>query len=167
MAPSAMMKKQVKEIKEQLTKNNYPDVKVMAYSAKYASGFYRPFREAAESAPQFGDRKSYQLDYRYADEALVEAESDIEEGADIIMVKPALGYQDIMFRLKQKLNFPLACYSVSGEYSMIKAASVSGYLDEKSIVIEMLAGLKRSGADFIITYYALEAAGWLKNKKQI
>jgi len=168
VAPSAMMDRQVIAIKTALVKNNYTKVKIMAYSAKYASSFYGPFREAAENAPQFADRKTYQLDYRNSDEALLEARLDIKEGADIIMVKPALGYQDIIYRLKKELAFPLACYSVSGEYSMMKAAAGKGYLDEKNTVIEALAGFKRAGADFIITYYAMEAVKWLKmGKKQI
>jgi len=167
VAPSAMMDGQVKKIKEALVKNNYTKVKIMSYSAKYASGFYGPFREAAESPPQFGDRKAYQMDYHNSDEAVLEARLDIKEGADIIMVKPALGYQDIIYRLKKELAFPLACYSVSGEYSMMKAAAGEGYIDEEKTALEALAGFKRSGADFIITYYALEAAKWLKNKKRI
>ncbi len=179
VAPSAMMDGQVKAIKEELLKNNYPKVKIMAYSAKYASGFYAPFRDAAESPPQFGDRKTYQMDYHNSDEAVLEAKLDIEEGADTIMVKPALGYEDIIYRLKKELNFPLACYSVSGEYAMIKAyarCSVMGVRcspktenrrpkTEQNLVLEILTGFKRAGADKIITYYALEAAGWLKNKK--
>ncbi|MDP3787642.1 MAG: porphobilinogen synthase [Candidatus Omnitrophota bacterium] len=166
VAPSAMMDGQVKAIKEALLKNNYPEVKIMSYSAKYASGFYAPFRDAAESPPRFGDRKTYQMDYHNSDEAVLEARLDIEEGADILMVKPALGYEDIIYRIKKELKFPLACYSVSGEYSMIKAAGLKGYIDEEKIVLETLTGFKRAGADTIITYYALETAGWLKNKKQ-
>jgi porphobilinogen synthase len=164
VAPSAMMDGQVKLIKEGLAGNNLPKVKIMAYSAKYASSFYGPFREAAESSPQFGDRAVYQMDYYNSDEALLEAKLDIQEGADIIMVKPALGYQDIIYRLKDELNFPLACYSVSGEYSMIKAAAAGNFLDEKKIVMEILTGFKRAGADFIITYYASEVSKWLKEK---
>jgi porphobilinogen synthase len=134
----------------------------MAYSAKYASSFYGPFRDAAESPPQFGDRKTYQMDYHNSDEAILEAKLDIHEGADIIMVKPALGYQDIIYRLRKEFKFPLACYSVSGEYSLIKAAALKGYVDEKKIVLETLTGFKRAGADFIITYYAQDVARWLK-----
>ena len=167
VAPSAMMDGQVKAIKEALSKNNYPKVKIMAYSAKYASGFYAPFREAAQSPPRFGDRKTYQMDYHNSDEAVLEAKLDIEEGADMVMVKPALGYEDIIYRIKKELDFPLACYSVSGEYSLIKAAALKGYIDEKKMVLETLTGFKRAGADTIISYYALETAGWLKNKKQI
>lgn len=167
VAPSAMMDGQVKAIKEALLKNNYPKVKIMSYSAKYASGFYAPFRDAAESPPQFGNRKTYQMDYHNSSEAVLEARLDIEEGADAIMVKPALGYGDIIYRIKKELNFPLVCYSVSGEYSMIKAAAIKGCLDEAKVIFEVLTGFKRAGADTIITYYALEAARWLKNKKKI
>lgn len=157
VAPSAMMDGQVKAIKKALAENNYRRVKIMAYSAKYASNFYGPFRDAAESSARFGDRKTYQLDYHNSNEALLEARLDIEEGADMVMVKPALGYQDIIYRIKKELKFPLACYSVSGEYAMLKAAGLKG-------VLEMLTGFKRAGADLIITYSALEAAKWLKNK---
>lgn len=166
VAPSAMMDGQVKAIKNELIKNNYAKVKILAYSAKYASGFYGPFRDAAESAPKFGDRKTYQMDYYNSDEAVFEAKLDIKEGADMLMIKPALGYQDIIYRIKKELKFPLACYSVSGEYAMIKAAALKGYLDEKKIVLETLIGFKRAGADLVITYYAKEAAKWLKNKKK-
>ncbi|MDO8663106.1 MAG: porphobilinogen synthase [Candidatus Omnitrophota bacterium] len=165
VAPSAMMDGQVKVIKEALMKNNLAKVKIMAYSAKYASSFYGPFREAAESSPRFGDRAAYQMDYYNSDEAILEAKLDIQEGADIIMVKPALAYQDIIYRIKDELNFPLACYSVSGEYAMIKLAAAKNLLDEKKIVLEILTGFKRSGADFIITYYAAEVAKWLKETR--
>ena len=164
VAPSAMMDGQVRAIKDALSKDNHPQVKIMAYSAKYASGFYGPFRDAAESPPQFGDRKTYQMDFHNTDEAVLEAKLDIQEGADMIMVKPALGYGDIIYRLKKELNFPCAAYSVSGEYSMIKAAALKGYLDEKKVVLEALTALKRAGADKIITYYAFEVTKWLKNK---
>ncbi len=162
VAPSAMMDNQVKTIKQALIKNKFKKTKIMSYSAKYCSSFYEPFREAAESPPKFGDRKTYQMDYHNSNEAILECKLDIKEGADILMVKPALGYQDIIYRIKKELNFPLACYSVSGEYSMIKAAVSKGCLDEKKVVKEMLTALKRSGADYIITYYALQAAAWLK-----
>jgi porphobilinogen synthase len=165
VAPSAMMDGQVKAIKEALVKNGCRDVKIMSYSAKYASHFYGPFRGAAESPPLFGDRKTYQMDYYNSDEAILESKFDVEEGADILMVKPALGYEDIIYRIKKELEFPLACYSVSGEYSMIKAASLKGYIDERKVVSEILTGFKRAGADIIITYYAKEAARWLRNKK--
>lgn len=163
VAPSAMMDGQVLAIKQALIKNRFSGVKIMAYSAKYASCFYGPFRDAAESPPKFGDRSTYQMDYYNSDEAVEEARIDIKEGADIIMVKPALAYQDIIYRIKKELCFPLACYSVSGEYSMIK--KVSGeYMDEQRIVLETLIGFRRAGADFIITYYASEVAKWLKKK---
>ncbi len=167
VAPSAMMDGQVKAIKESLSRAGHKKVKIMAYSAKYASGFYGPFRDAAESPPQFGNRKTYQMDYCNSDEAVLESKLDIEEGADILMVKPALGYEDIIYRIKKELRFPLACYSVSGEYSMIKAAALKEYIDEKRIVFEILTGFKRAGADTIITYYAKEAAEWLRRKNQI
>lgn len=164
VAPSAMMDGQVRAIKEMLVKNNFTKVKIMSYSAKYASSFYGPFRDAAESLPKFGDRKTYQMDYYNSDEAVLESKLDIEEGADILMVKPALGYQDIIYKIKKELNFPLACYSVSGEYSMIKLASAKDYLDGRKIVLEMLVGFKRAGADFVISYYAAEVAKWIKNR---
>jgi porphobilinogen synthase len=163
VAPSAMMDGQVKIIKEALIRENFNKVKIMSYSAKYASNFYGPFRDAAESPPQFGDRRSYQMDFFNSSEAVLEAKLDIEEGADIIMVKPALSYLDIIYRLKNELNFPLAVYSVSGEYSMLKAVASYGWLDEKKIVFEMLTAFKRAGADYIITYYAKEIAGWMRN----
>jgi porphobilinogen synthase len=165
VAPSAMMDGQVKAIKEALRASGYPKTKIMAYSAKYASSFYGPFRDAAESPPKFGDRKTYQMDYHNSKEAITEAKLDIGEGADMVMVKPAMGYEDIIYRIKQELKFPLACYSVSGEYSMIKAAALAGHIDEKGVVLELLNGFKRAGADLIITYYALEAAKWLKSRK--
>lgn len=164
VAPSAMMDGQVREIKRALLTNNYPEVRIMSYSSKYASGFYGPFRDAAESPPKSGDRKTYQMDYHNSDEAVLEARLDVREGADILMVKPALGYQDIIYRVKKELRRPLACYSVSGEYAMVKAAAAAGCLDEGKIVLEMLTGFKRAGADFIITYHALEAAKWMKDE---
>jgi porphobilinogen synthase len=133
----------------------------MAYSAKYASAFYGPFREAAESAPQFGDRKTYQMDPANGDEALREVELDIEEGADIVMVKPALNYMDIIFRVKNTFNMPVAAYNVSGEFAMVKAAAAKGWIDEKRIVHELLTGLKRAGADIIISYHTQEIIGEL------
>jgi len=166
VAPSAMMDGQVKAIKEALIKNGYTKTKIMAYSAKYASSFYGPFRDAAESPPQFGDRKTYQMDYHNSYEAILEARLDIEEGADMIMVKPALGYTDIIYRMKKELDFPLASYSVSGEYSMIKAAALKGYIDERRTMFEVLTGFKRAGADKIITYHAMEVARWLKGKNR-
>ena len=166
VAPSAMMDGQVKVIKDTLSKAGYNKVRIMAYSAKYASHFYGPFRDAAESPPKFGDRKTYQMDYYNSDEAVLESKLDIEEGADMLMVKPALGYEDIIYRIKSQLQFPLACYSVSGEYSMVKAAALKGYINEKQVVLETLTGFKRAGADTIITYYAKEAAGWLKSDRR-
>lgn len=164
VAPSAMMDGQVKAIKDALTKNNFNHIKIMSYAVKYASGFYGPFRDAAESPPRFGDRRTYQMDYCNSDEALLEARLDIEEGADILMVKPALGYQDIIYRIKREFNIPLACYSVSGEYAMIKQSAACGCLDEKNAVLEILIGFKRAGADRIITYYGMEVAEWLKKR---
>ncbi len=167
VAPSAMMDGQVKAIKEALLEHGCPRIKIMAYSAKYASCFYGPFRDAAQVSSQFGDRKTYQMDYHNSDEAVLESRLDIEEGADILMIKPALGYEDIIYRVRKELRFPLVCYSVSGEYAMIKAASAKGYIDERKTVLEVLAGFKRAGADTIITYYAKEVAGWLKSKNRI
>ncbi|NLI11871.1 MAG: porphobilinogen synthase [Peptococcaceae bacterium] len=162
IAPSDMMDGRVVAIRGALDKNGFINVPIMSYSAKYASAYYGPFREAAGSAPQFGDRKSYQMDPANADEALREVWLDIDEGADIIMVKPALAYMDIIRRVKDEVNCPLAAYNVSGEYSMVKAAAQNGWVDEKRIVMESLTGIKRAGADIIITYHALDAARWLK-----
>ncbi|KPV46189.1 MULTISPECIES: porphobilinogen synthase [Acidiplasma] len=153
IAPSGMMDGQVKAIREVLDKNGYTDKLIMAYSSKFASGFYGPFRDAAESAPQFGDRKSYQMDYHNGDEALREIELDIKEGADIVMVKPALAYLDIISRAKRLFNMPMATYSVSGEYTMIKNAVKSGYLGE-NIVDEVLTAFFRAGSDLVISYFA-------------
>jgi porphobilinogen synthase len=161
VAPSDMMDGRVKAIRQALDGNGFQNIPVMAYAAKYASAFYGPFREAAESAPQFGDRRSYQMDPPNWREALREVEQDIAEGADIVMVKPALPYLDVIRRVRDTFNHPLAAYSVSGEYSMVKAAAQQGWLDEKRIVLEMLTAIKRAGADIIITYYAKEAARWL------
>jgi porphobilinogen synthase len=167
VAPSAMMDGQVKKIREVLDKNNFQNVAIMSYSAKYASNFYGPFREAANSGFKFGDRKSYQMDYRNSNEALREVESDIKEGADIVMIKPALSYLDIIYRVKQEFNIPVAAYNVSGEYSMIKAASSKGYLDEKEAVLEILTGIKRAGADIIISYWAKDLSKWLEDKNNV
>jgi len=161
VAPSAMMDGQVMAIREALDENSLEDIPIMAYAAKYASGFYGPFREAAQSTPQFGDRKSYQMDPANADEAIREISLDVNEGADIIMVKPALPYLDIIYRAKQEFDLPLAAYSVSGEYSMIKAAAQLGWLDEEKVMMESLLSIKRAGADIIITYWAKEAANLL------
>lgn len=163
VAPSDMMDGRVAAIRQGLDEKGFSHIPVLAYSAKYASGFYGPFREAAESAPQFGDRRSYQMDPPNAREALREIELDIEEGADIIMVKPALSYLDIIRRTRDKFSLPIAAYNVSGEYSMVKAAGRNGWLDEKRVTMEILTSIKRAGADIIITYHAKEVANWLKN----
>jgi len=162
VAPSAMMDGQVCAIREMLDGEGYEDIPVMAYSAKYASCFYGPFREAAEGAPQFGDRRSYQMDPPNSREAIREVALDIEEGADIIMVKPALPYLDIIRRVRDEFNLPIAAYNVSGEFSMIKAADRLGWLDGKKAMMESLVSIKRAGADIIITYFAREAAELLR-----
>ncbi len=162
VAPSDMMDGRVKGIRGKLDAAGYYDIPIMAYSAKFASGFYGPFREAAHSAPQFGDRKSYQMDGANGMEALREMELDLEEGADILMVKPALAYLDILKAAKDHFNVPMAAYNVSGEYSMVKAAAQAGWINEKQVVLEILTGIKRAGADIIITYFAKDAASWLK-----
>ncbi|KYH42444.1 MAG: Delta-aminolevulinic acid dehydratase [Candidatus Bathyarchaeota archaeon B63] len=161
VAPSGMIDGQVQAIREALDHAGFTDVAVMAYSAKHASNFYGPFREAADSAPSFGDRRSYQMDYANPDEALREVELDIGEGADIVMVKPALAYLDLIYRIKTMYGVPTAAYNVSGEYSMIKAAAEMGWIDEKAIVLEVLTAIKRAGADMILTYFAKDAARWL------
>jgi len=153
VAPSDMMDGRVGAIRTALDENGFKNTPIMAYSAKYASAFYGPFREAAESAPQFGDRKTYQMDPANGDEALREVELDIQEGADIVMVKPALNYMDVIQRVKANFNIPVAAYNVSGEFSMVKAAAEKGWIDEKRIVLELLTGLKRAGADIIISYH--------------
>lgn len=159
VAPSDMMDGRVQAIRNALDENGFQDLPIMAYSAKYASAFYGPFREAAESAPQFGDRKTYQMDPANGDEALREVELDILEGTDIVMVKPALNYMDIIQRVKQTFNIPVAAYNVSGEFSMVKAAAEKGWIDEKRIVLELLTGLKRAGADLIISYHTQDIIG--------
>lgn len=164
VAPSDMMDGRVGAIRKLLDTEGFENVPIMAYSAKYASCFYGPFREAAGSAPQFGDRKSYQMDPANSDEALREIALDIEEGADIVMVKPALAYLDVIRRAKQTFNIPLAAYNVSGEYAMVKAAGRMGCLDEKSAAMEILTSIKRAGADLIITYFAKDVAGWLATR---
>ena len=161
VAPSAMIDGQVKTIRQALDDNGFKDVAVMAYAAKHASSFFGPFREAAFSAPQFGDRRTYQMDYSNPEEALREIALDIKEGADMIMVKPALAYLDIIYRAKKRFQMPTAAYNVSGEFSMIKAAAREGWIDEKSAIMEVLTSIKRAGADMILTYHALEAAEWL------
>jgi porphobilinogen synthase len=162
VAPSAMMDGQIAAIRETLDENALENIPIMAYSAKYASSFYGPFREAAESAPQFGDRKAYQMDPANGDEAIREISLDVSEGADIIMVKPALAYLDVICRAKQEFDLPLAAYNVSGEYSMIKAAAQLGWLDEEKAMLESLTAIKRAGADIIITYWAKDLAKVLK-----
>ena len=162
VAPSDMMDGRIGFIRNVLDNNGFTHVAIMSYAAKYASAFYGPFREAAHSAPQFGDRKSYQMDPANGREALREINMDIEEGADIIMVKPALSYLDIVRKAKDIVDIPICVYNVSGEYSMIKAAAKAGLMNEKATALEMLLSMKRAGADIIITYYALEASKWLK-----
>jgi porphobilinogen synthase len=161
VAPSDMMDGRVKAIRQVLDGNGFNSIPILAYAAKYASAFYGPFREAAGSAPQFGNRKSYQMDPPNVREALREIEQDIKEGADIVMVKPALAYLDVIRRVRETFNYPLAAYNVSGEYAMVKAAAARGWIDEKRIVLEILTSIKRAGADIIITYHAKEAATWL------
>jgi porphobilinogen synthase len=158
VAPSDMMDGRVGAIRKILDDNGFTHKPIMAYAAKYASGFYGPFREAAESTPQFGDRRSYQMDPANSDEALREVEMDIREGADIVMVKPAMAYLDIIYRVKQKFGYPVAAYNVSGEYSMIKAAGQNGWIDEQRIMMEVLYAIRRAGADIILTYFAKDAA---------
>jgi len=161
VAPSAMIDGQVKTIRHALDDNGFKDVAVMAYAAKHASSFFGPFREAAFSTPKFGDRRTYQMDYSNPEEALREIALDIKEGADVIMVKPALSYLDIIYRAKKRFQMPTAAYNVSGEFSMIKAAAREGWIDEKSAIMEVLTSIKRAGADMILTYHAMEAAEWL------
>ena len=160
VAPSDMMDGRVGRIRKALDDNGFTNLPIMAYSAKYASAFYGPFRDAAESAPKFGDRKTYQMDPANSNEAMREIDLDIIEGADIVMVKPALPYLDIVRRAKDTFNMPLCAYNVSGEYSMVKAAAANGWIDEKRIVSEILLSIRRAGADMIITYHAEEAAQW-------
>ncbi len=164
VAPSDMMDGRVKIIRESLDKNGFTHIPILAYAAKYASAFYGPFREAAESAPQFGDRRSYQMDPPNVREALREVAQDVTEGADIIMVKPALPYLDVIRRVRDTFNHPLAAYNVSGEYAMVKAAVQQGWLDEKRTVTEVLTSIKRAGADIILTYHAKEFARWQQSK---
>jgi len=161
VAPSDMMDGRVGAIREALDVAGFCHIPIMSYAAKYSSAFYGPFRDAAGSAPQFGDRRAYQMDPANSDEAIRETALDIEEGADLIIVKPALAYGDIIYRTKQEFGLPVAAYNVSGEYAMIKAAAANGWLDEKSTVLETLLSLKRAGADLLITYHALDVARWL------
>jgi porphobilinogen synthase len=163
VAPSDMMDGRVAAIRQRLDENNFEDVAILSYAAKYCSSFYGPFREAAQSSPQSGDRRSYQMDPANAHEALREVALDLEEGADIIMVKPALPYLDVVRRVRERFDAPLGAYNVSGEYSMVKAAARNGWIDEKRVVLEILTGIQRAGADIILTYHAKDAARWLKN----
>ena len=162
VAPSDMMDGRVGALRSQLDQESFTDTPIVAYSAKFASAFYGPFREAAGSAPAFGDRRSYQMDPANADEAVREALLDVEEGADVVMVKPALPYLDVIRRVKEATRVPVAAYNVSGEYSMIKAAAAAGYLDERAVVLESLTAIRRAGADIVITYFAKEVAEWLQ-----
>ena len=162
VAPSDMFDGRVSAIRQILDDNNYLTLPIMSYAAKYASGFYGPFREAAESTPKFGDRRSHQMDPANSNEALREVQADIDEGADIVMVKPAMPYLDIIRRVKDTFMMPTAAYNVSGEYSMVKAAAKLGWIDEERVMMEMLTGIKRAGADMILTYFAKDAAKLLK-----
>ena len=164
IAPSDMMDGRVGAIRKALDAAGFEDTAIMAYSAKYASAFYGPFREAADSRPQFGDRRSYQMDPANAAEALAEVALDLEEGADIVMVKPALAYLDVIYRVKERFGRPVAAYNVSGEYSLVKAAAARGWVDERAAVLEMLTAIRRAGADVILTYFAKDVAQWLKEK---
>lgn len=161
VAPSDMMDGRVGRIRRMLDENGFSNTPIMSYAAKYASAFYGPFREAAESAPKFGDRASYQMNYANSDEAMREIALDIEEGADIIMVKPALSYLDVIRRAKDTFNIPIAAYNVSGEFSMVKAAAEKGWIDEKRIVREILTSIKRAGSDIILSYHSKDIADWL------
>jgi porphobilinogen synthase len=162
IAPSDMMDGRVLAIRKLLDKNGYDNIPIMSYSAKYCSAFYGPFREAANSAPQFGDRKTYQMDPANIREAMTEIQYDIEEGADIVMIKPALSYLDVIRWARDRSDVPIAAYSVSGEYALVKAGAKMGLINEKAVALEMLLSIKRAGADMIITYYALEASKWLR-----
>ncbi len=164
VAPSDMMDGRVGAIRGALDEHGFQHIPIMSYAVKYASAFYGPFREAAGATPQFGDRRSYQMDPANLREALKEVEQDLAEGADIIIVKPALAYLDVVRAVKDHTNVPVACYNVSGEFSLVKAAAQNGWIDEKKVAMEMLTGMKRAGADMIITYYAKDAAGWLKEE---
>lgn len=165
VAPSDMMDGRVAAIRDILDKNKFKNLPIMSYAAKYASAFYGPFREAAEGAPAFGDRKSHQMDFGNSDEALREVEEDIFEGADIVMVKPAGAYLDVIYRVKQEFGMPTAAYQVSGEYSMIKAGAKLGWIDEEKIMLETLTAIKRAGADMILTYFAKDTAKYFKKIK--
>jgi porphobilinogen synthase len=162
IAPSDMMDGRVRAIRAALDQNDFIDTPILSYAAKFASAFFGPFRQAAESAPKFGDRRSYQMDPANGDEALREVALDIQEGADIVMVKPALAYLDIVHRVKREFGYPTAAYAVSGEYSMVKAAAARGWINERAVVLESLLAIRRAGADILVTYSAREAALWLK-----
>ena len=164
VAPSDMMDGRVRIIREALDGNGFQNIPILSYAAKYASAFYGPFREAAESTPQFGDRRGYQMDPPNLREAIREAGQDIDEGADIIMVKPALSYLDVIRQVRNTYDYPLAAYNVSGEYAMVKAAVEKGWVDEKRVVLEILTAIKRAGADIILTYHSKDAARWLKDE---
>lgn len=164
IAPSDMMDGRVAAIRKSLDENGFTDTPIMAYSAKFASGYYSPFRDAAHSAPGFGDRKTYQMDPANGREALREIEDDIREGADMVMVKPALAYLDVLKSARERFDLPIVAYNVSGEFSMVKAAAQMGWIDERRIVMENLTAIKRAGADIIITYHALDAAAWIKEE---
>ena len=166
VAPSDMMDGRVGAIREGLDKEGFSHIPIMAYSAKFASGFYGPFREAAGSTPQFGDRRTYQMDAPNGNEAMLETALDIEEGADLIIVKPAMAYGDIIYRTKERFGVPVVAYNVSGEYAMVKAAAANGWIDEKRIVLEALVSMKRAGADLLITYHALDVANWIREEGQ-
>ena len=163
VAPSDMMDGRVGAIRQKLDANGFEDVAILSYAAKYCSGFYGPFREAAQSAPQFGDRRSYQMDPANAREALREVAFDLEEGADMIMVKPALPYLDIIQRVREKFDVPVAAYNVSGEYAMVKAAARNGWIDEQRVVLEIMTSIQRAGAEIVLTYHAKDVARWLKH----
>src|SRR6202171_6750898 len=162
VAPSDMMDGRVAAIRETLDEHKFENIAILSYAAKYCSGFYGPFREAAQSAPQFGDRRSYQMDPANAREALKEVELDLEEGADMVMVKPALAYLDLIHQVRDAFEVPVGAYNVSGEYAMVKAAAQKGWLDEKRVVLETLTGIQRAGAEIIFTYHAKDVARWLK-----
>ena len=163
VAPSDMMDGRVGAIRQKLDANGFEDVAILSYAAKYCSGFYGPFREAAQSAPQFGDRRSYQMDPANAREALREVALDLEEGADMIMVKPALPYLDIIQRVRERFDVPVAAYNVSGEFAMVKAAARNGWIDEQRVVLEIMTSIQRAGAEIVLTYHAKEVARWLKH----
>jgi len=162
VAPSDMMDGRVAAIRRKLDENGFADVAILSYAAKYCSGFYGPFREAAQSAPQFGDRRTYQMDPANGREALHEVALDLEEGADMVLVKPAMPYLDIVQRVCERFDVPVGAYNVSGEYAMVKAAARNGWIDEKRVVLEIMTGIQRAGAEFVLTYHAKDVARWLK-----